>query len=162
MDIPTKQEVKCSRRSSFAQYEMRACVGDVSDSASYTDWEDDETWVKSVSSIDWSFECGESDSVYAAMIRFDCVTFREFALTIGETCTLDEHDCPLELSWTHSPTYSIVPLPPVNFTPGTPRRLSNRERQHRLMESQRSAAPWRSNPTTDGDWSADAVILLSL
>jgi hypothetical protein len=103
-------------------------------------------------------------------VRFDCVQVREFPLTIGSaTQALDEDQCPLELSWTHLPVEHVVVLLPLGSTTENnnsmtyhppesrrrrsstmathhrPRRLSLRERQVRIMESQRQyyESSWR-------------------
>jgi hypothetical protein len=129
--------------------------------------------VSSLAIDDWvPDDWGEVDSVHPDIhiqnvpaiktVRFDCVQVREFPLTIGSaTQTLDEHQCPLELSWTHLPVEHVVVLPPLDddstennnscmahhpdarrrslYTMAThrPRRLSLRQRQLRIMESQR-------------------------
>jgi hypothetical protein len=144
------------------------------------DTDDDSSSVLDGSSVvslaidDWvPDDWGEVDSVHPDIhiqnvpaiktVRFDCVQVREFPLTIGSaTQTLDEHQCPLELSWTHLPVEHVVMLPSLDdstennnnscmthhpesrrrrssYTMAThrPRRLSLRQRQLRIMESRR-------------------------
>lgn len=136
--------------SSFAQYEMCCFEVDQSETSTYLELDDDSLF-QSVSSMDWDLAWREADSVYAHLqrkeqsikkVRFGYVEVREFALAME----FDQHDCHLELSWTHAPTDLILPLPPntLLWPIRTPRRLSLRERQLRLMDSQRSASKWRT------------------
>jgi hypothetical protein len=144
--------------SSFAMYDYtESPLDDFTDSTTYLA-ESDGSLDGSISGIDWSAEWGEADSVYSSVriqeipikkaVRFGCVRVREFALTIGETPALDEYQCPLTLSWTHSPIEQLVLLSPLGRRSPVPRRsspkrLSLRERQTLLMESNRHVAFWR-------------------
>jgi hypothetical protein len=151
------------RRSSFALYETARSppVDDLSaGGTSTTDDVGDNDSVSVCRSVDdWiPNDWGEVDSVYSDLpvrqvpplksVRFDCIKVREYALTIGSTPVLDEHQCPLELSWTHFPIEHVLVLSPLGTRTSPrrrssrPRRLSLRERQMRLMESHRHAASW--------------------
>jgi hypothetical protein len=154
------------RRLSFALYETARSPAVVDFSAGGTsttycaDDDGDDDSVSFCGSVgDWTpNDWGEVDSVYSDIpirqvpslksVRFDCVKVREYALTIGLTPVLDEHQCPLELSWTHFPIEHVLLLSPLGtrssprHRSSRPRRLSLRERQMRLMESHRHAASW--------------------
>jgi hypothetical protein len=164
------------------------CYIDTDDDDDDTDYDsssvlDGDSVVSAFAIDDWvPDDWGEVDSVHPDIhikdvpavktVRFDCVQVREFPLTIGSaTQTLDEHQCPLELSWTHLPVEHVVVLPPLDdstennnrcmthhhpesqrrrrssYTMAThrPRRLSLRQRQLRIMESRRQyyESSWR-------------------
>lgn len=143
--------------SSFAMYDYtESPFDDFTDSTTCLA-ESDGSLDGSVTGIDWNVEWGEVDSVYSSVrikevpikkaVRFGCVRVREFALTIGETPALYEYQCPLSLSWTHSPIEQVVLLSALGSHSPVPRsplkRLSLRERQTLLMESNRPVAFWR-------------------